>query len=411
MQRSESQRPVPPTKNKTHFIRMLAAGLVLVMVFALGVNVGTGRINIGRDAAYRKSLQKDLPDNLNYSSVEEIYDKLRTSYDGQLDQQKLLDGLKQGLAQATGDPYTEFFNAKAAEEFNGQLNGTFSGIGAELGKDENGNIVVISPIAGYPAAKAGLRSKDVIIKVDDVSTAGMSVSETVTKVRGPEGTKVTLKVVRDSAEELTFEITRQQIKIPSVNHQILDGNIGYLQIARFGDDTAQLAREAADKFKQANVKGVILDLRQDPGGLLDAAVSVASLWLPEGKTVLNEKRDDVVVRTYKASGNPVLQGVKTAVLIDEGSASASEIAAGALKDNGAATLIGVNSYGKGSVQQPIELGDGSMLKVTIAHWFTPSGRSIQKVGIEPDKKVELTTDDIKAGKDPQKDAALHFINN
>lgn len=411
MQRSESQRPVPPTKNKTHFIRMLAAGLVLVMVFALGVNVGTGRINIGRDAAYRKSLQKDLPDNLNYSSVEEIYDKLRTSYDGQLDQQKLLDGLKQGLAQATGDPYTEFFNAKAAEEFNGQLNGTFSGIGAELGKDENGNIVVISPIAGYPAAKAGLRSKDVIIKVDDVSTAGMSVSETVTKVRGPEGTRVTLKVVRDSAEELTFEITRQQIKIPSVNHQILDGNIGYLQIARFGDDTAQLAREAADKFKQANVKGVILDLRQDPGGLLDAAVSVASLWLPEGKTVLNEKRDDVVVRTYKASGNPVLQGFKTAVLIDEGSASASEITAGALKDNGAATLIGVNSYGKGSVQQPIELGDGSMLKVTIAHWFTPSGRSIQKVGIEPDKKVELTTDDIKAGKDPQKDAALHFINN
>lgn len=411
MQRSESQRPVPPTKNKTHFIRMLAAGLVLVMVFALGVNVGTGRINIGRDAAYRKSLQKDLPDNLNYSSVEEIYDKLRTSYDGQLDQQKLLDGLKQGLAQATGDPYTEFFNAKAAEEFNGQLNGTFSGIGAELGKDENGNIVVISPIAGYPAAKAGLRSKDVIIKVDDVSTAGMSVSETVTKVRGPEGTKVTLKVVRDSAEELTFEITRQQIKIPSVNHQISDGNIGYLQIARFGDDTAQLAREAADKFKQANVKGVILDLRQDPGGLLDAAVSVASLWLPEGKTVLNEKRDDVVVRTYKASGNPVLQGFKTAVLIDEGSASASEITAGALKDNGAATLIGVNSYGKGSVQQPIELGDGSMLKVTIAHWFTPSGRSIQKVGIEPDKKVELTTDDIKAGKDPQKDAALHFINN
>lgn len=410
MQSDQSARPKLNAKKSGGLAKLLTLGLVGVFIFALGINVGSGRINIGPDSLYRKSVQKNTPENLDYTSVEAVYDQLRGQFDGQLDQTKLMDGIKEGLAQATGDPYTEYFNTKDAKAFNDELNGTFSGIGAELGKDQNNNIIVISPIADFPAAKAGLMSKDVIIQVDGQSTAGQGVGEVVNKIRGQEGTEVTLKVVRNNAAELTFKITRAQIKIPSVKSEILPGNIGYLQITRFGNDTVVLSKQAAENFKAANVKGVILDLRQDPGGLLDAAVAVSSLWLPAGKTVLSEKRDGVVVRSYTASGNPILNGVKTVVMIDEGSASASEITAGALKDNGAATLIGVKSFGKGSVQQLAQLTDGGVLKVTIAHWFTPSGKGIDKTGIEPDQKVERTVDDIKAGKDPQKDAAINFLN-
>ncbi len=410
MQKDESQRPLISQRKTPSFAKLLSFGLVAVIIFGLGVNVGNGKLNIGPNRLYRKSVSKDLPANLDYSSVERVYDQLRTQYDGKLDQAKVLDSLKEGLAQATGDPFTEYFNATAAKDFNDELSGTFTGIGAELGKTDTGSIVVISPIADFPAAKAGLRAKDVITKVDGKSTAGQTISDAVDKIRGKEGTKVTLTVLRDNTQELTFEITRAQIKIASVNSKILDGNIGYIQITRFGDDTAGLATKAADSFKQAGVKGVILDLRQDPGGLLDAAVSVSSLWLPSGKTVLSEKRDGVTVHNYPSTGVATLQGIKTVVLIDEGSASASEITAGALKDNGAATLIGVKSYGKGSVQQLASLGDGAMLKVTIAHWFTPSGKGIDKIGIQPDQKVDRTAADVKANKDPQQDAALQFLN-
>lgn len=398
------------SKRKISWPRIGAAIVAGVLIFALGVSVGDGRLRIGPDAIFRRSVQKNLPANLDYTSVEKVYDTLRTDYDGQLDQTKLMDGLKEGLAQATGDPYTEYFNAADAKAFNDQLNGTFSGIGAELGKDANGNIIVISPIAGFPADKAGLKSKDIITQVDGKSTAGLSLDAAVGEIRGPEGTKVKLKVIRDNSQELNIEITRSQIKVPSVNSKILDGNIGYLQITRFADDTADLATKAANDFQQKNVKGVILDLRQDPGGLLDAAVSVSSLWLPSGKTILNEKRDGTTVRTYTSTGTATLKGIKTVVLIDEGSASASEITAGALKDNGAATLIGTKSFGKGSVQQLESLSDGSLLKVTIAHWFTPSGRSINKQGIEPDQKVDRTADDVKNNRDPQQDAAIQYLN-
>jgi carboxyl-terminal processing protease len=224
-----------------------------------------------------------------------------------------------------------------------------------------------------------------------------------------EGTKVKLKIIRDASKELDFEITRAQITIPSVESEILPGNIGYLKISRFSDDTASLSRDAANSFKKAGVKGVILDMRSNPGGLLDASVDVSSLWLPPGKTILEEKREGVVVKTFKAKGTAVLQGIPTVVLINEGSASASEITAGALKDNGAATLMGVKSFGKGSVQQLDKLPGGAILKVTIARWFTPSGKNIDKEGIEPDQKVERTDDDIKNNKDPQKDKAIEFL--
>ena len=379
----------------------------LLVVFSLGVQFGNGRLEA---PGVTRGSQSNLPENLDYTTVEDLYDTLRANYDGKLDEQKLLDGIKSGLAQSTGDPYTEYMNQAASKAFADQLSGTFTGIGAELGKDSNNNVVVVSPISGFPAEKAGLRPRDVISSIDGKSSLGVTTDEAVSKIRGPEGTKVTLKVIRNAREELTFEITRATINVPSVTSEIREGNIGYIKISRYGEDTTQLSRAAADQFKAANVKGVILDLRGNGGGLLDEAVGISSLWLDSSQTVLQEKRDGRVTRTYNPTGNPTFKGVPTVVLINEGSASASEITAGALADNQAATLIGIKSFGKGSVQQVINFNDGSEVKVTIARWFTPKGRNIDKQGIEPNQKVELTEDDFKNGRDPQLDAATTFLN-
>jgi len=388
--------------------KIAALVVVVVVIFATGVGVGNGSIQFG---AVRNTENKDLPKDLDYSSVEALYDALRASYDGNLDQKDLLDGIKAGLAEASGDPYTIYLNAKEAEEFNKQLSGTFSGIGAELGQDSNKNLIIISPISGFPAAKAGLRPQDIIVEIDGKNTSGMNVSEAVSKIRGPKNTKVTLRVIRNKTEDLKFTITREDIKVPSVKYEIVAGNIGYLQITQFNDDTTELATKAAKEFKKKGVRGVVVDLRGNPGGLLDTSVAVSSLWLPEGKTVLQEKRGDVVVSTETATGNDILKGMPTVVLINEGSASASEIMAGALKDNGVATLIGVKSYGKGSVQQIKELLGGGELKVTIARWYRPSGENIDKKGIKPDKEVKMSDEDYANNRDPQKDAALNFIKS
>ena len=222
--------------------KIAGVSFVALVVFAAGIGVGNGNIQLG---FVKNTQNKELPADLDYSTVEDLYDSLRASYDGDLDYQKLMDGMKAGLAEASGDKYTVYLNAKEAEEFNNQLNGTFSGIGAELGQDDEKNLIIVAPIAGFPAAKAGLRPQDIIVEVDGKSTAGWSVTEAVTKIRGPKGTEVKLRVVRDKTKDMTFKITREDIKIPSVKHEILTGNIGYLQINQFSDDTTELANKAA----------------------------------------------------------------------------------------------------------------------------------------------------------------------
>lgn len=396
-------------KRRPKYLKSLATIGFGVLLFVFGFNVGNGTIKVSQSNLVPNESQGSLPADLDYSTVEQLYDSLKETYDGELDVTKLLDGLKDGLAQATGDQYTEYLNAEDAQEFDDQLSGSFSGIGAELAKEDN-LIVVVSPIAGFPAEKAGLRPKDIITKINDEPAYDLSVSEAVNKIRGPKGTKVTLTIVRNSSEELKLEITRDQITIPSVTTEILDGNIGYMKISRFGEDTTRLARQGANSFKQAGVKGVILDVRGNPGGLLNSAVDLSSLWLANGKTILQEKRGGTVIQTFRASGTPTLKDIPTVVLIDEGSASASEITAGALKDNGVATLIGQKTFGKGSVQQLEELVGGGVLKVTIARWHTPGGKNIDKEGIEPDQRVERTDEDYTANRDPQKDAALQFLS-
>ena len=387
---------------------LIKAGLFILAglgIFWLGMGVGSGRL--GPDAIFHKSLSTNLPSNLDLSSVQQVYNDLRVSYDGQLTASQLLDGIKTGLAQATSDPYTEYFNPAAAKQFNDQLSGSFSGIGAELSKDSNGNLIVVAPIAGSPADKAGLKAADIISKINGTSTTGLNTDDAVTRIRGNPGTKVTLQLIRGS-QTLSLTITRDNITIPSVTSKIMDGNIGYMQISQFSNDTADLATKAANQFKQAGVKGIVLDLRSDPGGLLDAAVSVSSLWLPGGKTILTERRGDTIVQSYPSTGTATLQGIPTVVLIDGGSASAAEITAAALHDNKTATLMGVTSFGKGSVQEVDNLPGGAEIKVTIAHWYTPDGKNINKQGIKPDQIVKLPAN-LPAGQDPQLDAAIAFL--
>lgn len=385
-------------------VRIGAGLLAAVLVFALGVGVGQGRISIGASSANNTS----LPDKLDYSSVNNVYKLLKEKYDGKLTEAQLLNGLKAGLAEATNDPYTEYFTPKQAQQFSDELNNSFTGIGAELSQDSDKNIVIVAPIAGFPAAKAGLQPRDIITDINGQSTSGMAVDAAVNKIRGPKGTKVTLKVLRGS-DTHTFTVTRTQITVPSVTTKILPGNIGYMQVSSFADDTSDLVKQAGAKFKKQHVSGVILDLRNNPGGLVDAAVDLSSLWLPDGKTIMQEKHDGHVTHTYSATGEDTLRGVKTVVLVNGGSASASEITAGALHDNGAATIIGTKTYGKGVVQELNNFSDGSELKVTVASWYRPNGQNINKKGITPDKIVKLNEADAKAGNDPQLDAAKAYL--
>lgn len=386
---------------KRGFLRGAFIGIGVFIIFSLGYGLGSGDIQLSSG-----SQNGDLPANLQYSSVEKLYDTLRQNYDGELTEEALLEGLKKGLVSATDDPYTEYLTAEQTQEFDESLNGTFSGIGAELSKDGE-SIIIVAPISGFPAEREGLKPKDIILEVDGESMYGVGVSEAVDKIRGPEGSEVTLTILRDGTEK-EFTITRENITIPSVETRVADNNIGVIEITRFSDDTAELVRQAAQNFKEQSVEGVVVDVRGNPGGLLDAAVDVASIWLPDGTAVLDERRGGETIKTYRAEDTTTLQDVPTVVLINEGSASASEILAGALHDNNAAQLVGVTSFGKGSVQTIERFSDGSSLKVTIARWFTPAGKNIDKEGIDPDTTVEQDTD---TEADEQLNAAIKQLTN
>ncbi len=406
---SQNLEDFSPVKLKNKKLQKGAAvasvAIVIVLIFGSGWAFGKGNITLS--GLKNGNLAANTSSSLNYASVNDLYNQLKDNYDGTLDNTKVLDGLKSGLSSSAGDPYTEYFNAKDSKAFQDQLDGNFEGIGAELGTDSNKNVQIISPIAGSPAEKAGLQPKDIIAKIDGKSTEGLTVDAAVGLIRGKAGTDVKLELVRAGAL-VDVTITRAQITVPSVTWKE-DGTIGILTVSRFGEDTPSLVAKAATEFSDKKVTGIVLDLRSDPGGLLDAAVKLSSQWLDEGKTVLLEKRGGKVEHTYTALGNPSFKGIKTVALINAGSASASEITAGALHDNKAATLMGVKSYGKGSVQQVLTLAGGGTLKVTIARWYTPNDINIDKQGISPDKEVKQADEDAKNGVDTQLQAALNNL--
>jgi carboxyl-terminal processing protease len=391
---------------RTRQALLLGAGAVVV--FGLGVLTGEGRLRLSSGGL---GSETGLPRSLNYASVNQIYDSLRQNYDGKLSESQILDGLKHGLAEAANDPYTEYFTPKEAKAFNGELEGiSLTGIGAQLDQDADGHIVVMSPIDGSPAAAAGVKAKDIIVTINGQSTAGMSVNTAVTKIRGPKGSKVSLGILRGGSQALNLTITRDTISVPTATGKILDGNVGYLQVSQFSSDTYDLVKQAVSNFQQHNVKKVVLDLRDDPGGEVDTAQDIVSLWLSDRALIMQEKRGSTVVDSYQATGENSLKGMPTVVLVNNGSASASEITALALRDNHAATIIGEKSYGKGVVQSVIPFSDGSELKVTIAKWYSPAGTSINKKGITPDQVVKLN-DNATADNDNQLQAALNYLQS
>lgn len=395
--------PVIPKKRRFPRVSLVSTVLISLLVGTVGFIAGTRSDDIVASLSGKSSASR-----LDLSSLNDVYQVLRKQYDGTLDVQKLVDGAKHGLVEATGDPYTVYFNDKEAEEFQGDLEGSFQGIGAELGK-RNDALVVIATLDESPAKKAGLLAGDVIVNVNGEDTSGWSVEKTVNKIRGDKGTVVKLSVLRGDQGLKEFAITRQAITNPSVRSEITPENIGILRISRFGEsDTASLSRMAAENFKAKGVKGVIVDVRGNGGGYLEAARDVAGLWLND-KVIVTERVGGKVTDTLRSGNDAPLAGIKTVVLVDGGSASASEILAGALSDNGAATLVGEKTFGKGSVQTIVSLGSGGQVKVTIAKWYTPAGKNISKEGITPKVVIDLSSDDVNAGRDPQKDKALELL--
>lgn len=341
---------------------------------------------------------------IDLSSAQETFRQLKANYDGELDIQQLIYGANKGLVAAAGDPHTAYLDPEDVKELNQQMSGSIGGgIGVEIGK-RNDQLTVIRPLKDSPAVKSGIQAGDVILAINDQTAISWTADQAARKIRGEVGTKVKL-TVRRAQESLDFSITRKEIKAPTVEAEIKDG-VGVLTVSRFNGSTGSLARAEAQKFIDAGVKKVVLDLRGNPGGEVTAAQALAGLWL-DNQVILTHQRGGKVVRTDRsAGGRPILANMKTTVLINGGSASASEIIAGALKEYGKADLVGEKTYGKGSVQAVLHLGGGAELKVTEARWYTSKGKNIEKDGISPDKEVKLTADDVNNNRDPQLEQAM-----
>lgn len=324
-----------------------------------------------------------------FDKLYEVRDVINSQYYQDIDQDALVEGAIKGMVNSVGDPYTVFFNAEEYEDFNDDGQGNYVGIGVIVGIKED-RIVVITPFEGSPAFKAGLRSGDFITKVEGVEYKGTDLDKAVSVIKGEEGQPVTITIMRDGIEE-DVTIVRASITMVNVESEMLEGDIAHVTMLQFSNDTAKQVREAMEDLKSQGAKGYILDLRGNPGGFLDEAVDVASLFVEKDKTVLYTLDKYDQKKEYRSKGGDFI-GEPLVVLIDEGSASASEVVSGALKDYGAATLVGQKSFGKGIVQMVFEVGDNEGVKVTVSSYYSPNGINIHGEGIVPDVEVLIPED-------------------
>ncbi len=354
-----------------------------------------------------------MPQGVDFSMLWDAWRIVQEKYRGHsdLDTQKMVYGATEGLLKSLGDPYTVFFKPADATKFNQDIQGSFGGIGAELGYKKG--IVIIAPLKDMPAEKIGLKAGDKIVRIDGTSTIDMTVEDAVTKIRGTLGTPVTLTIERaGTGNLLEFTIIRATITVSSVEWSKKSDLIAYIRIQNFFGSVESDFTKAVQEGKKQGLTKFIIDLRNNPGGLLGASINIAEQFIPVGKVIVYEdygngkKKDE-----FDSNGGGLLEKSPVVVLINGGSASASEILAGALKDSRGITLVGEKTFGKGSVQEVVQLSSGASVKVTVAKWLTPSGATIDQQGIEPDVKVELTDADREAGRDPQLDKAMQLIGN
>ena len=376
--------------------------IVTAIMTVLGVFVGLNWNNwFGHFAPYLGGNSSNS--KIDWSSLNEVYNTLAENYNGDISDEKVIEGAKKGLVSALGDPYTVYMSTDEASDFYDDLHGNVgSGIGVEMGM-RDGYVRVLRTLPNNPARKAGILAGDIIYKVDGEEVYNLSSDEIAKKVRGEAGTEVSVTIVRDG-EEKTFKMKREEINNVSAYVEY-SGSTAIVTVTRFDDNTGTMVQEFAKDFAGKGVKKVILDLRGNGGGYVSAARDLLSLWI-DGENIATQKsKHSNDITTTTQSGRAILKDMKTIVLINGSTASASEITAGALQDYGKATIVGETSYGKGVVQQLMDLSDKAVLKVTTAEWYTPNDRSINGTGIKPDVEVERSYEDINAMRDPQMDKA------
>lgn len=346
--------------------------------------------------------------SVNFSTFWEAWNLLKSKSVQNIDDKKMVEGAITGLLGSADDPYTTYFTKEENDRFREDIGGEFSGIGIEIIEKDNVPVIV-APISDTPADKAGLKPEDIIVEIDGTKTSDIGFNDTINRIRGTEGTKVTLKIIRaGSTDPITFEITRAKITVKSVewSEKTVDGKkIAYIKIRQFGDDTDDLFESAAKDVIKNNPDGIIIDLRNDPGGYLETSVNIASYFIKDG-AIVTEKGRDSSSKEYRSTGNGKLKNYKVTLLVNGGSASASEILTGALKDRLNSEIIGEKTFGKGSVQELLNLSDGSAVKITVAKWFTPNGTQINGAGLTPDIAI---VDDEKTTADEQLLRAEEFI--
>ena len=416
MQTPESSpRVLVRPRKKSPFLFVVLISFLVVIGYMIGVERGKTE-SLGEGSAF------SLPSSTLFSSVKsadhpdlgvfwKTWDLLHERFVDResLDGTKLLYGAIKGMLSATDDPYTTFFDPEENKSFQEDISGSFEGIGAEIGMRDK-VLTVVAPLEDSPAEKAGLRASDKILEINKESTAEMNIDVAVKKMRGAKGTEVTLTIFREGEKETRdIVIRRDTISVKSVKLEWKD-DVAVLKINQFGEETVKEFTAAVKEIRARKARGIVLDLRNNPGGLLDAAVDIGSYMIPKGKVVVIEEdsqknRDSLLTR-----GGDVFSNIPTAVLINEGSASASEILAAALRENrDNVTLVGKKSFGKGSVQELVPVSKDTSLKVTVARWLTPSGKQINKEGIAPDVEVDRTDEDYGADRDPQMDRSLEIL--
>jgi len=399
-------------KRKVNF---LAISVVIVALCAGSFFLGSIYNKAKYSLASAVSAQNSLLNQPSLDTFWEAWSLLKENHmrDSEISTQEKIWGSIKGLAGSYNDPYTEYFTPTEAKEFDESLSGSFGGVGIDVGMKE-GILTVIAPLKDTPAYKAGIKKGDKIIAIDGTSTSDMALDEAINLIRGKIGTPVTLKILRaDVKEPIEVNLIREEIQIPTLDTEYSKENkVFTIRLYQFSSNAPQLFRNALKEFADSGTNKLILDLRGNPGGYLDVAVDLASWFLPSTKKVVVEDygkdREPYVFRSH---GYDVFTGnLKMVVLVDEGSASASEILAGALKDNNIATLVGQKTFGKGVVQEVKKLSDGTKLKVTVARWLTPKGNSIDEHGLTPDYVVPITTKDVEAKRDPQYEKAVQLLN-